>query len=86
MKGLKTKDFLTKMPKNLAFLFLGQNGQNLAQCSRKWRKKNQIGENGGERKKILAQTLHYHCLSHFPVVFWLSLSIANSVDPNQTEV
>ena len=24
MKGLKTEDFLTKMPKNLAFLFLGE--------------------------------------------------------------
>ena len=50
MKGLKTEDFLTKMPKNLAFLFWAKNGQNLAQSSRKWRKKNQIGENGGERK------------------------------------
>ena len=38
------------MLKNLAFLFGAKNGQNLAPSSRKWRKKNQIGENGGERK------------------------------------
>ena len=28
-----------------------KNGQNLAQSSRKWHKKYQIGESGGERKK-----------------------------------
>ena len=31
--------------------FWRKNGQNLAQSSRKWHKKNQIGETGGERKK-----------------------------------
>ena len=37
------------MPPNLA-LFWATNGQNLALSSRKWHKKNLIGENGGERK------------------------------------
>ena len=37
------------MPSNPA-LFLAKIGQNLALNSRKWHKKNLIGENGGERK------------------------------------
>ena len=31
--------------------FWATNGQNLALSSRKWHKKNLIGENGGEKKK-----------------------------------
>ena len=45
MKGLKTEDFLTKMPKNLAFLFWAKNGQKsgskfkkMAQKKSDWRK------------------------------------------------
>ena len=38
-------------------IFMVKNGQNLAPSSRKWHKKYQFGESGGERKKILAQTL-----------------------------
>ena len=51
MKGLKTEDFLTKMPKNLAFLFWGEKWPKIwLKVQENGTKKNQIGENGGERK------------------------------------
>ena len=51
IKGLKTEDVLTKMPKNLAFLFWAKNGHKSGSKFKKMaQKKNQIGENGGERK------------------------------------
>ena len=54
-------------------LFLAKNGQNLALSLRKWQKKNQIGENSGERKinpsanpgyAITCDVIAYH-LVHF---------------------
>ena len=50
IKGLKTEDFLTKMPQNLAFLFGAKNGQKSGSKFKKMAQKNQNGENGGERK------------------------------------
>ena len=38
------------MPKNLAFLFWAKNGQKSGSKFKKMAQKNQIGENGGERK------------------------------------
>ena len=43
IKGLKTEDFLTKMPQNLAFLFWAQMAKNLAQS---------LQENGAKKIRL----------------------------------